>query len=168
MSKHHSDKQNDNHPDDNGGHGDDELHGSSNDDNMNGGGGDDRLNGRAGDDHLTGGPGHDFLVGGPGHDVFDFNSVNDSVPGKDHDVIGDFHSSDRIDLHHIDADDGLAGNQHFDWIGNSAFSGQAGELRFERHGHDVTLQGDTNGDGTADFEVLLHHINVLHKHDVVL
>ena len=39
--------------------------------------------------------------------------------------------------------------------GNAAFSGVAGELRFEHDGADTRLQADTDGDGLADFEIVL-------------
>jgi serralysin len=152
-----------------GGTGDDSLNGHGGDDTLAGRAGDDRLNGGTGDDHLIGGSGHDVLSGGSGHDRFDFNFVNESPKGKGHDVITDFHHvEDRIDLRHIDAEHG-AGNQAFHWIGSHAFTNHAGELHFVRLGHDgVLLQGDTNGDGVADFEVHLRHITGLHQHDVLL
>ena len=42
-------------------------------------------------------------------------------------------------------------------IGTAAFSGVAGELRYEHSADGFTLvQGDTNGDMVADFEIGLH------------
>ena len=155
------------HPGESGDDGPNDLHGNEGDDNLNGHGGDDRLDGGPGDDHLTGGKGHDLLHGGPGHDRFDFNSLDDSLPDDSHDVIGDFHHGDKIDLRHIDAEDG-PGNQRFHWIGDNGFHNQAGELHFVHRGHGVVLQGDTDGDGNADFEVVLHHINGLHRHDIIV
>jgi hypothetical protein len=64
-------------------------------------------------------------------------------------VITDFqHGQDTIDLSTIDAVRG-GGNQKFSWIGSDAFSGDAGELRFARG----LIQGDTDGDKRADFEI---------------
>jgi len=39
--------------------------------------------------------------------------------------------------------------------GTSAFSGKAGELRFEKKASDTYIYGDVNGDGTADFAIHL-------------
>jgi serralysin len=68
----------------------------------------------------------------------------------------------------IDADPASPGNQHFHWIGAEDFHNQAGELHFVQQGADVLLQGDIDGDGTADFEVLLQNLSGLHKHDIIL
>ncbi len=57
---------------------------------------------------------------------------------------------DRIDLGTIDANHLVAGNQAFLWIGNdSAFSGQAGQLRYNAG----FVEGDLNGDTNADFRI---------------
>ncbi|HEX8307537.1 MAG TPA: RTX toxin, partial [Allosphingosinicella sp.] len=65
---------------------------------------------------------------------------------------------DLIDLSRIDANVLVAGDQAFTFIGNAAFSGTAGELRF----HNISLGGpiweveaDIDGNGTSDFEVIL-------------
>ena len=64
--------------------------------------------------------------------------------------------TDKIDLSRIDANTIAFGNQDFQWIGSNAFSNKAGELRAEQvSGADWLLQGDTDGNGTADFVVLL-------------
>ena len=67
-----------------------------------------------------------------------------------------------IDLHLIDAiADGL--DDAFHLIGAKGFHGVAGELRYKGH----LLQGDTDGNGTADFEI---HVNAasLVKGDFIL
>jgi Ca2+-binding RTX toxin-like protein len=112
--------------------------------------------------------GEDNLHGGRGHDQFRFNSIDDSPDGVGHDVIDDFHHGDKIHLSHIDADPASPGNQKFQWIGEDNFHNQAGELRFVRQGADVLLQGDVDGDGAADFEVLVQNLNALHRHDIIL
>ena len=113
--------------------------------------GKDRIDAGGGNDKLAGGKGADELAGGAGSDTFVFNKVKESGPGAARaDTLEDFDArADRIDLRGIDADTAEAGVQAFDFIGSRAFSGQAGEL----HLVGKLLQGDVDGDGTADFEV---------------
>ncbi|HET9640449.1 MAG TPA: RTX toxin, partial [Allosphingosinicella sp.] len=52
----------------------------------------------------------------------------------------------------------LAGDQAFNFIGSAAFSSTAGELRFENislGGPIWLVQGDIDGNGVSDFEVVL-------------
>ena len=58
---------------------------------------------------------------------------------------------------------GAGGDQAFHSIAAKGFHGVAGELRYAHH----ILQGDVDGDGTADFEI---HVNAasLAKADFVL
>ena len=74
------------------------------------------------------------------------------------DGIQDFNAGDLIDLSRIDANTLVGGDQAFSFIGSAAFSNTAGELRFENislGGPIWLVQGDTNGDGVSDFEVVL-------------
>lgn len=114
----------------------------------------DTLKGGAGGDLIEGGLGADMLGGGGGNDVFSYKSVLQStVAGSDQ--ILDFAAGDRIDLSAIDADSSAAGNNAFAWIGGDAFSGQAGQLRGTAVGNVWTIQGDTDGNGIADFQILV-------------
>jgi serralysin len=97
--------------------------------------------------------------------VFDYNSVSESGPGAAHrDKILDFDGDDLIDLRTIDAKTGVSGNNAFTFIGKNDFTGDdpfklrdgKGELRFNDNGATCTVQGDVNGDGKADFEILVH------------
>jgi len=147
-----------------GGDGNDSLSGGSGDDSLQGDAGDDSLHGGAGDDVLVGGLGADQLTGGDGADRFKFNWVGESDAtdgGRDH--ILDFKQSvDTIDLAEINADSGASEDQSFYYVGLAAFGKAHGELRFERmHGSgddgDWTLvEADTDGDGHADFQIVLH------------
>jgi Ca2+-binding RTX toxin-like protein len=116
------------------------------------------IKGGAGDDWLTGGKGADDLYGGADADTFAFAYLPD-IGKANHDVIHDFSEAqlDIIDLSLIDAKTNKAGNQAFHFIGDDAFSGKAGELRYANH----LLQGDVNGDGKADFNI---GVNVAHLH----
>lgn len=133
-------------------------------DTLDGGDGDDELRSQAGDDAVLGGDGDDLLVGGSGVDVLTGGAGADefrfggyeSGTGTAADRIADFASgSDVIDLSQIDADFATSGNQAFTFIGSAAFSNVAGELRYAFDGVDTWLQGDTNGDGVADLEIVL-------------
>jgi Ca2+-binding RTX toxin-like protein len=141
----------------------DQLTGNAIENQLTGGAGNDTLNAAAGNDHLDGGAGNDILIGGLGKDIltggdgadaFVFKSIQDSTPGHE-DQITDFSSAqgDHINLAGIDANTQAAGDQAFGYIGSAAFSDVAGQLRYADH----FLEGDTNGDGTADFRV---HVNV--------
>ncbi len=147
----------------------DNLRGNSADNVLEGRGVSDRLYGRAGDDTLDGGTGADALYGNRGADVmtggddagrrdrFIYFSADESGVGDGaRDVITDFVSDeDRIELSRIDADVTLRGKQGFDFIGDTAFSGTAGELRYEQVGGNTIVQADRDGDGAADFEIEL-------------
>jgi Ca2+-binding RTX toxin-like protein len=131
------------------------LEGMGGGDELRGNGGDDLLDGGAGEDTLIGGAGVDLLTGGNEGDLFQFNGGDTGI-GAQADRITDFMQIlDRVDLRGMDADAGTAGDQAFTYIGTAAFSGAAGELRWDFDGTDTWLQGDVNGDGAADFEIVL-------------
>lgn len=125
------------------------LRGLAGNDVLSGLAGNDTLEGGYGRDVLIGGAGADLLRGGMGADRFVFNSVEDSRAGKMRDTIADFAKGDKIVLQKIDADLATAGNQAFDFIGNEAFSGLAGELRYVGG----VIQADVNGDGRVDLAI---------------
>ncbi|MEM7507241.1 MAG: G8 domain-containing protein [Pseudomonadota bacterium] len=129
-----------------------------------GGGASDRLYGRAGSDTLDGGAGFDHLIGGNGRDTmtgglgddrFVFQNISQSSRFADRDVITDFTEDDVIDLYRIDANKGVGGNQVFNFIGEDAFSGAAGELRYVSHVdmNMVVVHADVDGDKVSDFSI---------------
>ena len=63
---------------------------------------------------------------------------------------------DRIDLSALDANVRVAGNQAF-FLGGSTFTKKAGELIQVATADGLVLHGDMNGDGRADFGMLLAH-----------
>lgn len=136
-----------------------------------GGEGNDTLYGYGGNDKISGGNGADKLYGGTGADTFVFLSVKDStVAPTGRDTIYDFSQKDKdkIDLKAIDADTTLAKDQAFTFIGNKAFSRDAGELRYEKKGGDTYIHGDVNGDGKADFSILVDASITFTKADFIL
>jgi Ca2+-binding RTX toxin-like protein len=113
---------------------------------LSGSGGNDTLIGGAGTDHMTGGAGNDMFVFANG----DFGGATTATA----DEIVDFTSGqDTIDLSQVDANSLLGGDQAFAFVGTSAFSDTAGELRFEQISGNTYLEGDLNGDGVADFMI---------------
>jgi Ca2+-binding RTX toxin-like protein len=152
--------------------GDDDLRGNDGNDDLNGGDGADDLQGGAGADKLTGGLGQDRLVGGLAADVFVFTSKLDSAVGAERDTIIDFSATqkDQLNLVAIDANEKLKGNQVFSWLGNRAFSGQAGQLRYFNVAapSGIVVQGDVNGDRVADFEISLLGVSSLVTSQVLL
>lgn len=110
------------------------------------------LIGGSGADTLRGGGGYDRLTGGSGADRFMFDTLASASTGRT--TITDFGFGDKIDLSGIDAVSGGADNA-FAFIGNAAFHGIAGELRYSAGSGGQIVQGDVNGDGIADFSILL-------------
>jgi Ca2+-binding RTX toxin-like protein len=152
-----------------GGSGNDDLSGLDGNDELAGGTGGDTLAGGDGDDLLIGGNGADTMTGGADADTFRWSSQFESGLGASADRITDFATgTDLIDLGFVDADFTTGGNQSFAFIGNAAFSNTAGELRYFDDGTDTWVQGDTNGDGMADFEIALTGVMTLAGADFVL
>jgi len=135
---------------------------------IDGGSGRDKLGGGSAADTLHGGLDKDRLKGGGDADTFLYSEIADSRPGA-RDVILDFRSrqSDVIDLSAIDAQSG-AGNQGFSFVGASTFSGAKGELRYDATGRGVIVEADRNGDGKADFSVLLAGLKQVNAGDFTL
>ncbi|WP_279349994.1 calcium-binding protein [Erythrobacter litoralis] len=153
-----------------GGEGNDVLVGGIFSDTLIGGIGNDILEGGYGLDTLVGGIGQDLLSGGFGADTFVF-AADDSRGGlADLDQILDFSQGegDRIDLSAIDADASLEGAQAFVFVDDAAFSRTAGELRYSVDGQSTLIEADFDGDGVADFAILLNGSVSLESTDFIL
>ena len=123
------------------------------------------LDGGDGDDRLVGGAGADDLIGGAGADTFAFLALGDTGKKKAGlDAILDFGVDDFIDLSAIDARKGGADNR-FKFIGTQGFHDKKGELHYDRKKGDVIVSGDVNGDGKADFAILVEGVKKLAKAD---
>ncbi|MGR3823727.1 MAG: calcium-binding protein [Salipiger marinus] len=151
----------------NGGDGSDKLYGGGDHDTLRGEEGSDRLEGGAGndllyggegDDLLAGGAGQDKLYGGEGADRFVFYTASDSAGATYDKLVGFDFGADRIDLSSIDANSLLAGNQAFSFSVDKPFFTSAGDLWTELGGAGIKILGDTNGDGVADFQLVVYGI----------
>jgi Ca2+-binding RTX toxin-like protein len=153
-----------------------ELTGNASANRLFGLGGNDIISGGSGNDLLDGGAGRETLTGGIGNDVFDFNATSESgTTATTRDVITDFvHLSDDINLATIDASTQRIGNNAFRFIGTQSFQNRAGDVRFEQVDNAGTVndhtivQGDVNGDNTADFTIELTGLITLTSADFVL
>jgi len=148
----------------NGGSGDDFIAGTS---------GVNLLNGNGGNDTLYGGLGADRFQDLNGNDTYVYLSIKDSgLTEATRDFISFFAGAgggDKIDLHAIDADTKSVGNQDFNWITvNANFTKTAGDLRAVFRDDDTYVQGDVNGDGKADFEIVVSGIQFLNAGDFVV
>ncbi|WP_019905097.1 M10 family metallopeptidase [Methylobacterium sp. 77] len=129
------------------------------------------LTGNGAANKLVGLAGHDTLTGGAGADFFVFRTLADStVASAGRDLIKDFSQAqhDRLDFRDIDAHAGLPDNQSFSFIGGAAFHKTAGELRAVAAGADTLVSGDVDGNGSADFSVLLRGHLTLQAGDFLL
>lgn len=126
-----------------------------------GGTGNDKIYGSESADVLDGGAGIDKLYGRGGADRFVFEKGDTGKLKSTADTIYDFTSADSIDLSKWDANSNKPGTQDFTFIGTKLFSGTEGELRYTKDASDTWIEGDTNGDGTADFMIHLDDALVL-------
>jgi Ca2+-binding RTX toxin-like protein len=116
---------------------------------------DDVIIGSRNNDFLQGNGGADTLTGGQGADLFRYLSESDSTASAMDRILDFAAGSDKIDLGRIDANSAVAGDQAFSWIGSNAFSGSAGQLRAYQDGASWFVEGDTDGNGSADFVIQL-------------
>ena len=140
--------------------GHDLARGGAGDDAVAGFAGSDTIYGGAGDDTITGGFGRDVMTGGAGADVFIFGSSAEiGNSGATRDQIVDFTTKQDV------LDFGVLPGTLI-YIGAAVFSNVVGQLRFTAA--TGLLEGDTNGNGTADFTLFLGVGTVLAAGDLVL
>jgi len=120
-----------------------------------GGKANDTLKGGGQNDLIHGNLGADVLAGNGGADAFRFQDTAESNASTMDQILDFTPGTDKIELDRIDANTLVGGDQGFSWIGSNAFGGQAGQLRAYQQGGTWILQGDVNGDGTADLVIAL-------------
>ncbi len=116
------------------------------------------ITGNSGNNILTGRAGVDTLTGNGGVNTFVFADGDTGTIFGQRDLVSDFvPGTDQLDLTGIDADRTVSGQDAFRFLGTAAFDGQAAALHTSYDAaHNVTvLEGDSNGDGTADFGIEL-------------
>jgi Ca2+-binding RTX toxin-like protein len=148
--------------------GNDVINGGDGKDYVDGGGGRDLLKAGLGNDKLVGGAGNDVLTGQGGADMFIFSGFYPSDIGRD--TITDFSRAqhDKISLAGIDANHSLFDDQAFRFMGTQAFSGYAGEVRYQIKGHDTYVLLDMDGGGTAEITIHLDGAHALNASDFIL
>jgi Ca2+-binding RTX toxin-like protein len=169
-----------------GGSGNDTLYGGDGNDVLSGNDGNDIIYGEAGANTLYGNAGNDVIIGGSGNDTIEGGAGTDVMTGGGGnnifrwrpadittyalDTITDFvHAHDRISLSLLDADISSASvNDTFTFISTQAFHNVAGELRYVVQGGDSYVYGDVNGDGVADFGILLKGVTSVVASDFIL
>ena len=155
------------------------INGNSGANIIRGGGGNDKLFGLGGADSIDGGTGNDWIEGGAGRDSYHGGTGADRFvfrtgdfggnSAATADVIQDFGDAegDVVSLYLVDASTAAAGDQPFAFIGTSAFHHSAGELRYEQISGNTYVQGDTNGDGIADFWIRVDGLHTLASDDFI-
>jgi Ca2+-binding RTX toxin-like protein len=137
-----------------GGVGNDSLAGGNGPDSLTGGTGNDIMTGGDGDDVLNGGTGRDLMTGGAGADKFVFSLTADStVALTGQDEILDFNAAEGDKLNVVAIGAHTAGGLKF----VTAFTHTLGQLiEVDQHNGTYLIEADVNGDGNADFAVLVH------------
>lgn len=165
--------------------GNDKVHGGDGADQLVGGLGNDTLSGDAGNDKLVADEGNDSLVGGSGSDTLEGRAGSDTMSGgtgadtflfRDGDLTNapdrvlDFSrlDGDKISLQGIDANTKVAADQKFAFIGTQGFHKVAGELRMDVTSTETKVYGDVDGDGLADFTLVMPGVGTLQATDFLL
>ncbi|QNN65266.1 VCBS repeat-containing protein [Sphingomonas rhizophila] len=147
------------------------LYGKDGADTIRAGLGNDILYGENGTDYLYGGSGLDRFYGGAGADLFAFENLDFAGMGSGTaDRIHDFSHAqgDRISLELVDANSNVGFDQAFTFVGSAAFSNVAGQLRYQQISGNTYVQGDTDGDGKADFWIRVDGLHALAATDFIL
>jgi len=111
-----------------------------------------RIIGNDGQNTIVGSYGKDTLTGGGGGDVFVWSSVDEiGLFNFDPDIVTDFNplQGDLLAFNTIDADETVAGNQAFTFIGTAPFTAP-GQINWFTNGVDTFIQLNTNADLTVD------------------
>ncbi|MGD9866178.1 MAG: calcium-binding protein, partial [Pseudodonghicola sp.] len=140
----------------------DRMFGDAGNDRLTGGQGNDQIRGGAGNDVIVGGGGRDILFGDGGADVFRFLTAADSAPGARADHIRDFTGGrDTIDLSAL-----VPGRFALRIDGD--FTAEGPSVITQKSGADIRVRADLDGDGRADFELVLDSLGQIAAGDFLL
>jgi Ca2+-binding RTX toxin-like protein len=109
---------------------------------------------------IDGSYGKDTMTGGGGLDAFIWSSVDEiGLFNFDPDIVTDYSSAQGDVLHftNMDADETVAGNQDFTFIGTAAFTAP-GQINWFSNGTDTFIQLNTNADLTVDGIIQLNGV----------
>jgi serralysin len=124
--------------------------------------------GGAGNDLISANQAANQLTGNGGIDNFRWASATDAGTGALADTITDFlRGTDKINLSDVDAIAGTPANDAFTFIGTGAFTGTAGQLRYEVNGGHAHVLMDTDGNGAADMQIIVNNVTTLAGSDFV-
>jgi Ca2+-binding RTX toxin-like protein len=154
-----------------GNYGSNLLYGRDGNDDLRGFDGNDILYGENGNDLLQGGTGQDRFYGGSGSDTFLFRSGDFAGQASGTaDRIHDFSQAegDKINLNEVDFNSLVDGFQGHIFIGNAAFGGTAGEMRYEQVSGQTYIRIDTDGDASADLSIRLDGVHSLQASDFMI
>jgi serralysin len=103
------------------------------------------------------GGGLDSVFGKSGVDEFRFLPAAIGPAASNATTLQDFNRAigEVLDLSAIDAVAGTPANDAFSFIGTAAFGSVAGQLRWSDLGTQRMIQGDVNGDSTADLTIFV-------------
>lgn len=138
--------------------GQDRLFGGDGDEIFFGGEGNDTIRAGEGEDYVGGDGGADILAGGGDADIFLFQALADSGTTKStRDLILDFShgEADGIDLSALDAKPKTGDDDAFRFLGTGAFTGKAGEVRYEISGDSTIIHVSTDTDKADEISLEL-------------
>ncbi len=161
--------------------GKDSINGSDSSDVLLGYGGNDTIKAGLGQDTITGGAGADRLYGGDdvARDKFVFSRSDTGKTASTEDQVYQFHkaahsttaNSDRIDLHLIDADSKMSGDQKLRFVSKFAAPAHGkphGEVKLVTSGHDTKIEIDLDGNKSVDRIIVVHDVTGMHSYDLIL
>ncbi len=116
--------------------------------------------GGSGNDTIIANQASNRLTGGAGSDTFAWRSIGDAQMSNPDRILDFVRGADKIDLSGIDAIIGSPADDAFTFIGSNAFTGVAGQLRFDVDANGVNIYGDVDGNGIADLHIIVNGTSI--------
>jgi Ca2+-binding RTX toxin-like protein len=129
---------------------------------------DNYIDGNGGDDVLRSDGGADQLWGGAGNDLFLYIRLSDSRERNGIDTITDFtQGEDKIDLHRLNADRNLDGNQAFVLTDGTPGAGEL-SVHYDASTGMTVINGNVDNDRTSELTIYLAGEHNLTADDFIL